>query len=267
MLQSLAAQQCELTWEIILVDNDSSDGAIEACRPLFARLNLRLVAAMEKGNASYARNVGAREARGSKLLFVDADDEIAPGYIAAMAAALDEHDFVTSRVDSTSLNVDWVRDAHGPPWQESGLVKFFDFLPGTGSNIGLSKPLFGRVGPLPEELDASEDIAFSWHVQLTFGVKLHFVADALYRYRYRHSLGGLFRQSKGWGRSNVLLYKKFRQAGMPGRSLQMARAEWVAVLKGLCRARNRQELAPMVVRAGYCLGRISGSLRYGVLYV
>lgn len=267
MLESLANQSFHLPWEVVLVDNGGSDAPIAACRPLFERLNLRVVRATGKASASYARNVGARQAAGSKILFVDADDEVGQGYIAAMAEALDVHPVVTSRVDSSSLNPEWVRGAHGPPWQESGLVTFFDFLPGTGSNIGLHRKFFEEAGPIPEEFPASEDIAFSWRLQLEKGLRPHLVPGALYRYRYRHSLWGLFCQGLRWGDSNVLLYRKFRDDGMPGRTWRMALSEWRQVLAGLLRARRRKDLAPVVVRAGCGVGRIAGSVRHRTFYV
>jgi hypothetical protein len=40
---------------------------------------------------------------------VDADDVIAPGYIGAMAAALERHDFLTSAFEQVALNADGFR--------------------------------------------------------------------------------------------------------------------------------------------------------------
>jgi glycosyltransferase involved in cell wall biosynthesis len=227
---------------------------------------VRVVDAPRPANASYARNVGVNATAGEKLFFVDADDEVAPGYLEAMSAALESHGFVTSRVDSKTLNPEWVHAAHGPPWQAEGVDQFFQFMPGTGINIGLRRELFEKIGGFPTEFSGSQDVVFSWQVQLG-GTPIHFVSQALYRYRYRATLLGLFRQTRNWGMSNVLLYRHFRQAGMPPRTLRMAIKEWRDVLTGLVCARSKAELAPIVVRLGYCVGRLIGTLRYRLLYL
>ena len=259
MLTSLVNQELAEPAEIVAVDNLSTDDSVAVATSCVGRIPLRVVAATEKANASYARNVGARTATGDRLFFVDADDELAPGYLAAMNAALDSHQFVTSRVDSASLNPGWLQGAHGSPWE--GVFTYFDFMPAGGVNVGVFRRWFDGVGGFPEDFAASQDVVFAWRVQLA-GAPLHFVPEAVYRYRYRDSLAGLFRQSRNWGRSNVLLYRTFKAQGMPGRSLRTALREWVAVLVGLLTSRSKTDAAPFVVRLGYCVGRLGGSLRF-----
>src|SRR5258705_9776061 len=215
LLDSLVQQEFGNLWELILVDNGSSDDTKSVAMSYSDRLKLKLIEASEKANASYARNAGVRTASSEKLLFIDADDEVEPQYLAAMSAALDSHDFVTSRVDSLTLNPGWVREAQGPPWQENGVIVFFDFLPAAGVNIGIRRSLYESVGGFPEEFSGSQDIAFSWRVQLFAAKQIHFVPEAIYRYRYRDSLRGLYKQSRNWGFSNTLLYREFRPHGMP----------------------------------------------------
>jgi glycosyltransferase involved in cell wall biosynthesis len=267
MFDALKKQDFQGPWEVIFVDNGSTDGsgAIAAARA--ANLDLKLVNANARGSVCYARNAGVRTAAGDKILFLDVDDQIDAHYISAMASALDSHDFVTSRVDSITLNSEWVRAAHGPPWQADGIMVFFDFLPAAGANIGLRRWLYEALGGFDEEFSASEDIALSWKAQLSQAATIHFVPDAVYRYRYRVSLLELYRQSRSWGFSNTLLFRRFREYGMPGRSLKSAAREWAEVVRLLFRARNRTMLAPAVVRLGYCVGRLSGSLRHRVVYL
>jgi glycosyltransferase involved in cell wall biosynthesis len=267
LLQSLVDQEYEHAWEVVVVDNASSDESSKVAGGFADRLNLRIVEANDTANPSYARNVGWQRTSSEKLLFIDADDEVAPGYIAAMARALNAHDMVTSRVDSTSLNPAWVRESHGPAWQQDGILTFFEFLPAAGNNIGIRRSLLQTVGGFPEEFSASEDIALSWRIQLIAGAHIHFVGSAVYRYRYRDSLLALYRQSRGWGMSNVLLYLRFRDRGMPGRTPRLALAEWLTAIGGMLKARTRQDRARSAVQLGYCVGRLQGSLRYRVAYL
>jgi len=264
LLRSLVAQDYRRTWQVVAVDNGSKDRSRVLIDQFSQSLNLTIVDASARANLAHARNVGARAAAGDKLLFVDADDEVGHGYVSAMSCALDIHKLVTSRVDSTTLNAEWVRDAHGPPWQESGIGVFLDFLPGTGANIGIRRALFEQLGGFSDEFNGAEDLAFSWKAQLDAGVEPQFVGDAVYRYRYRDTYAGLFRQSVNWGHGLVALYRCFRHAGMPRRTLRAAVDEWGDVLWGL--ARSSETRPALVVRLGYCVGRLAGSIKYGAPY-
>ena len=108
LLESLTKQSLSEKWEIVAVDNGSSDGSVAILERYKDRLPLTVIHASERHNPSFARNAGARVARGRFLLFVDADDALAAGYVEHMTRALADHELVTSRVDSTSLNPEWV---------------------------------------------------------------------------------------------------------------------------------------------------------------
>lgn len=267
LLESLVIQDVAEPWEVVVVDNRSSDRSMSVVDQFRLRLRIRAVDAPERLNPSYARNVGVRCSAGRKLMFVDADDEVSTGYVAAMAHALETSQLVTSRVDSVTLNPEWVRGAHGPAWQAERIGEFFDFLPAAGINIGVHRHLYLSLGGFSEDFAPSEDIAFCWNARLDAGVDLHFVPDAVYRYRYRDTLRDLFWQTVGWGRASVLLYRRFRQAGMPARSIRHSCVEWQDVIRGLRHASGPPARAELAVRLGHCVGRLSGSLRHRVLFL
>jgi glycosyltransferase involved in cell wall biosynthesis len=266
-LEALARQHYDGEWEVVLVDNGSRDGSRKIAESFAGKLRLRVVDASERAGAAYATNVGVRQALGRKLLFVDADDEIEPGYVAAMGAALDQHDFVTSSFDHRALNPPWVQAAHGVGWRDPNdpLPVHFDFLPVAGAGTGVVRSVFESVGGYPEEFPFLYDIALSWELQLR-GTTLHHVPQAIYRVRYRSTLPGLFRQAYGWASCSPLLYRRYRQAGMKGKTA----GEWLNGLAGtlwqLFRARNRTDLAPLVLGLGYGAGVLRGSLRYRTLF-
>lgn len=270
LLSALMDQKCPDPWEIVVVDNGSTDGSVERAMTPSAPVPIRAVDACAQRGAAYARNVGAREARGTKLLFIDADDLIEPGYVVAMAAALEEHPLVTSRADSRTLNPEWSYMAHGE-WQVSTLPQAVS-LPYAGievftigANLGIRRTLFEAVGGWPEEFRASEDVAFPWRAQLA-GSGVHLVQDAVYVHRHRTTLREIFFQYVRWEMYTPLLYKQFRQYGMPRRTLSDLGKEWSGMFRDLIRARDKQGVATVVVRCGICLGRLAGSLRHSVYF-
>jgi glycosyltransferase involved in cell wall biosynthesis len=268
-LRSLVAQDLAGPWEVILIDNGSTDDSVLVAKRFAHQLPLTIVHADERFSTAYARNVGVKASSGDQLIFMDADDTVNPSYLSAMSAALEDHPFVTSRLDLVSLNPEeWVRLAHGPAWQaDDGAIVFFGFLPGAGPNIGIHRSLFEAVGGAAEDRLFACDVTLAWEVQLLGGARIHFVPEAVYHYRHRDTLRNLFRQALGWGTSNPILYKNFRAFGMPRRPWRAAIQEWRHVAGQLTRARTRTELAQLVVRAGLLLGHVRGSLRSRILFL
>ena len=75
------------SWELILVDDASTDGSREIARRLAAEEpRIRLIERAENGGAAAARNDAIRAARGRLVAFLDADDRWHPEKLARQAA-------------------------------------------------------------------------------------------------------------------------------------------------------------------------------------
>ena len=265
-LEALAQQTWAHPWELVIANNRSSDGSMEIVEHYRPRLsNLRLVDASARQGQPYALNTGAEQARGESLAFCDADDEIAPGWVAAMGEALLLHDFVACRFDTDKLNEVWVRAIHRNP-QANGLQKYDPpfLLHAGGGGLGVKRYIHQEVGGFDEAFPLLHDTDFCFKVQLR-GYRLEFVPDAVLHVRYRHSLKGIYRQASGYAEYNVRLYKRYRALGMPPVDWRSSLPIWRYLLKQAFRIRSKSEWASWLWQMGYRVGRLQGSLRHRVL--
>ena len=90
-VESILMQQYP-KWELLLVDNGSTDGSRELCEQ-YAAENENIHALHQAGGgASAARNAGLKEAAGEYIVFADADDYLANADVLSdMAQALEEN--------------------------------------------------------------------------------------------------------------------------------------------------------------------------------
>lgn len=264
-LESLCAQETDVRWEAIVSDNGSTDATREVALSFADRMDIRVVDASSEPGRAFACNEGARAARGDSICFLDADDEVAPGYVEAMAGALRTHRFVAAKVD-VSLNTGWVARSRDP-FQHDGLLDVFDYLPfGIGCTLGVRRDVFEAVGGFSGEIRFDEDVDFCWRVQQA-GVPMAFVPAAVVRYRFRDSLWGLFKQTVNYGSGQVLLYRRHRSLGMPRRTPQMVRHEISRRVKTLFGIRSEADLARWLHETGYLVGHVVGCLRWKTLYL
>lgn len=87
-VQSLLRQQLDGDFEVVCVDDGSTDGSGELCDRL-AREDSRIrVKHTPNGGVTAARREGVAMARGRYVMFVDADDGLLPGALQMMADAI-----------------------------------------------------------------------------------------------------------------------------------------------------------------------------------
>jgi GT2 family glycosyltransferase len=265
-LEALAGQQWSEPWEVIVSDNGSTDESRLIVEKYRQRMpNLRLVDASDRRGSAYARNIGVQAACGDILAFCDADDEVAPGWVAAMGEALATHDFVAGRLEPDKLNEPWVLKTRRCP-QQNGL-QIYDYPPylphAAGCNLGVKRTLHEAVNGFEESLFILNDTDYCWRVQLA-GATLHSIPHAVVHYRFRHSMWDIYWQAFGYGMDNVLLYKKYRAYGMPELSWSIGAKKWLHLLRNLHRLRRRRYQAAWLWRFAWHLGRVLGSIKYRI---
>lgn len=267
-LEALRAQVCDVPWEVIVVENGSTDET----RPLIEQYqgtmpNLRTVRAPEKRNISHARNVGAAHARGKIFLFCDGDDVVAPGWLQAMTRALGRHEFVVGRVEVGTLNPDmpekYGNNGMSPP---DPLLNFLPYA--IGCNLGVSRRAFESVGGFSTMCTRCMDVELSWRLQLA-GNSLHEVPEAEVYYRYRNTAWAHLKAAFNFSRAHTALYKRYAVHGARRNAFRQILNRYIIVISGFPRVakmtlRQRIEWAYNI---GVTLGRLWGSLRYRTLYL
>jgi GT2 family glycosyltransferase len=262
-LEALAAQRWPGAWEVIFVDNRSTDGSRALAERYGGRLpNFRVVDASARQGAPFAANEGARAAVGDALAFCDADDEVAPGWVEAIGTALATHDFVCSRLKTDKLNPSWKQRYLGDV-QGEGLMKasYAPHLPfGGGCGLGIKRSLFERIGGFDETLPYCNDTDFCFRVQLA-GTPLTFVREAVVHVRYRRGLWPAFVQARRWAVYNVRLAERYRVPESPpahsmGREIVYA----PTLFRKLTAVRRREHLARWVFELGWHIGILQACL-------
>lgn len=263
-LDALCQQEWDEPWEVIVADNGSSDETLAVIKEKSGGLpSVQVVDASDCGGSAHARNVGALLASGKSLVFCDADDEVGPGWLAAIGSALSEHDFVASRLDIEKLNPPWIAARLRNP-QAAGLqrVAYPPFLcHAGGSGLGIKRALHRRVGGFDVSLPRLQDTDYCFRVQL-LGTVLHFAADAVVHVRYSSNSALLFRQARLWAQYNELMYKRYGG----GRPMVHPWLTYLKVWHNLIRSAPRvlhKETRPAWMKAlGTQIGLLQGAARF-----
>lgn len=229
---------------------------------------VRIVDASSAVGVSHARNAGARAASGEKILFVDDDDIAAPGFVEAMAAALDEYDVVGGALDRRRfLRPDQLPAGAGPAEQLPRLTP--GYLPfASGAALGVRREVFDAIGGFDETyVSGGDDTDFCWRAQHA-GFTIGFAPDAVMHYRERETLRALAKQHYRFGLQDPHLFRDHRAHGMPRPGLRAVLGSWVSLTLGAPRwwpvAHQRRQWVRSLARR---CGRVVGSLRYRTLFL
>lgn len=164
-VESVLAQLDEGVAELVVIDDGSNDDTRQVLDALQARHPGRF-RTIHKGNggASSARNLGIRETSGDYLIFLDADDELAPGALAALGEHLTAQPQTRLVIGAhTSIALDGKRREHQPvPLPEQPLERLRAYL--LDKRLALSngacamhREVFAR-GDYPQAFRSAEDI-------------------------------------------------------------------------------------------------------------
>lgn len=196
--------------ELILVDNSvvgvSLDGAAGSPDGVV------VIEATRERSPAHARNVGAAQAHGDWILFLDADcqapSELLDAYFAAPIAGdvgalagevvpMPGAETLASRYGSARSFLS--QQAHiNHPYRPRAVA----------ANLLVRREAFEQIGGFHEGVRAAEDTDFSWRLQQA-GWRLELRRGALVEHRYRATLRELRRQWRGYAAGRAWLGRRY----------------------------------------------------------
>ena len=270
-LDALTRQEWPDGWELIVVNNGSTDTSMEIVEAYRGRLpDLRIVQAHAPGTprlgVPHSYNSGIQAATGEAFVFCEADDEVAPGWLEAMGRALAGHAFVVARLDHRKLNAEWLHPPYGDGYQSAGLYRMPVppyFFSASACGFGLQRSLYQALGPLSTDFPIVHDGEYCWRAQLA-GHAIHFAPEALVYYREKSSLAARFRQGRSWGWDTTRLhYHQGQPRGRfaaPRQLVALVRSlpsgAWASLLWALQLPKGRTLIADWVWNAGWAAGKL-----------
>lgn len=150
-------------WEMIVVDDASRDGTAEA---VASRRDPRIrLLRQENAGVSGARRRAMAEARGEAVLFLDADDWLAPDALSRLAAALDAAPEAVGAYGGFALMAEESRPGDPPLRRKAGPFPRGDLLEtllvqnlfANGGHLLVRREAVQRAGPFLAHLRYGED--------------------------------------------------------------------------------------------------------------
>lgn len=209
--------RCSEPWEMVLVDNGSSDDTLHVLQAFQARTRVPCtVLREERRGSSCAKNTGWREARGSIVCFTDDDCYPAEDFLDQMLLAFSEPEisFVAGRLllyDPTDLPTGIKPEAEGrfyPPG--------FAFPPGElhGANFAFRRSVLEAIGGFDEMTGAGtpwpfEDVDAVMRASLLGFAGCYDPRPTVFHHHRRRDQRQLSRVEHGYARGRGAYFLKF----------------------------------------------------------
>lgn len=205
-LDALGHQEDPPDWELVLVDNGSTDATPQLIRGFAAQLPNLQVLDEPRAGLNCARNLGIRAGSADKIVLCDADDEVSPDWLRTMVSVLDRFDIVGGALDTQRLNDPLVR--HQSQNQATELPRVADRCYAVGANVGFRRTVWAAIGGFDERFSGGyDDTDFCLHAQ-DAGYTIGFEPSAVVHYRLRDRLDHLAKQHFDYGRGEERLLAK-----------------------------------------------------------
>jgi GT2 family glycosyltransferase len=230
-LSSLERQTGEFTLEVIVV-NSSGDATPDLIAEKFP--SVKLIQLPERALSGIARNIGAKEASGDFIAFLDSDCTIEEDWLQRMLAHYRD-DFCAVGGPILNSNPDNAIGVAGYLLEFGKRLNLsarhpVKHLP--SGNLLLSREIFKQVGGFPEDFEYLQgDRLFSWILKKKTGKELMYFQDVSVKHFHREDLREFLRHQQKIGRGGAEILK---HTDLPGSRLM--KRKWLISLLVPCAA-------------------------------
>jgi GT2 family glycosyltransferase len=200
-------------FEVMVVDQASTDGSREFVQGYAAPYPLRLLAQDAKYGISVARNAGIAAAAADRVLLLDADLIADPGLVEAHLSGLNRYPraLLCGRVLPYPPAYATFTEQVADP--EAGLDRGeaeeeMPFYQGLGGHMAFLKEIFHRTGLFDPQLKGFEDIEFIYRAG-RLGYPLRNNPAAVSYHNHPRSLDERFTQARAYNRMLPLVFERF----------------------------------------------------------
>ena len=198
-------EQTIMPWEIIVVDDGSSDNTME-----LAKGYATVVKNMNKKGAGGARNYGASIASGEILAFTDSDCILPQAWIQRMSEAFCEEGvaavaggYISHEGNSFVGNFAFLELSE----RRKNFNKYVETAP--SNNFAIKRNIFEEIGGFPEifATASNEDLVFSFRASRKY--KIRWLHNNGIKHYFQSSIKGYLAQQYKFARDTVRMYSIF----------------------------------------------------------
>lgn len=219
--------------EVIVVDDASTDDTADAAERWNDRLPVRVIRNPERKGPGAARNIGAAQAEGDILAFIDGDCVADRSWLADLLPAFEDETVVAVGGGLISAQErTWIQRYEGVshPSQRGRAAAEVrpgaanDFLP--GCNILVRRRAFQQIGGFDTTHHLGEDVDLTWRLARQAG-RVLYQPDGRVAHEHVDDLASLLRRRFDLGTSHGLLLRRHPENR---RSLGVSLAQLIAVV-------------------------------------
>jgi glycosyltransferase involved in cell wall biosynthesis len=189
-IRSLARQDIERTYEVILVDNNSTDATVAVARAAGRGLDVRVIRESRQGRGA-ARRAGFEAARGQIIFSADVDTVYPPDWCGSLLAAMAESGIVAATGTAQIDDLGRWRNAIFNLFQPLTMWCYWLILGHhclSGFNVAIRRDVYTASGGFDVALNAEEDADLSRRVAQLGKIRFVHVPVTFSGRRFRRGL-------------------------------------------------------------------------------
>lgn len=201
-LEALSHQITSTPFEVVVVDNNSTDKTVDIVKSFANKLNIRVIPEKTKGR-SPARRAGFESAQGTIILSTDADTIVPKTWVESLVSSFEDPQIAAVSGMCYINDCSWRINTTFNIFQPLSMI-FYRMMYGhfwlSGFNFAIRKEIYEKSGGFDPKLNAQEDTELARRVAKICTIK--FVHNPVVLFsgrRFRHGfLRGIFAYWKSY---------------------------------------------------------------------